>query len=356
MAQSTPRQAFPAATGAGGRRRLPDTGELAAAIRAGDRRMLARAITLVESTRSDHRAAAEALLEALLPHAGGALRIGISGTPGVGKSTFIEVLGLALTAAGRNLAVLAVDPTSARSGGSILGDKTRMEKLSRDPKAFIRPSPAGHSLGGVARRTREALLLCEAAGHDVVLVETVGIGQSETAVADMVDLFMLLLAPGGGDDLQGIKRGVMELADLIVINKADGALLPAARAARSDYRSALGLMRPRFRAWKPEVLLASALEGEGIAEIWDRVTAFRDTLEGDGSFARQRADQAVTWMWRDLTDTVVDTLRSDTDLRSRSEKLETAVRAGRTTPMAAARELLTAFLHRGSEPADSEGG
>lgn len=309
--------------------------------------MLARAITLVESTRADHRAAAEALLEELLPDAGGALRIGISGTPGVGKSTFIESLGLTLTAAGRRLAVLAVDPTSARSGGSILGDKTRMERLSREPMAFIRPSPAGHSLGGVARRTREALLLCEAAGHDVVLVETVGIGQSETAVADMVDLFLLLLAPGGGDDLQGIKRGVMELADLVVINKADGALLPAARAARSDYRSALGLMRPRFHAWKPEVLLASALAGEGIAEVWERVIAFRDALQADGSFARQRADQAVAWMWRDLTDTVVDTLRADVELRRHSERLETEVRAGRSTPMTAARTLLEAFLHRG---------
>ncbi|MFC3226979.1 methylmalonyl Co-A mutase-associated GTPase MeaB [Marinibaculum pumilum] len=343
-----------ASAASGGRpagRSLPDTESFAAAIRAGDRRMLARAITLVESTRTDHRAAAEALLEALLPDAGRALRVGISGTPGVGKSTFIEALGLHLVDSGKRLAVLAVDPTSARSGGSILGDKTRMEQLSRRPEAFIRPSPAGRSLGGVARRTREALLLCDAAGHDVVLVETVGIGQSETAVADMVDLFMLLLAPGGGDDLQGIKRGVMELADLIVINKADGDLLPAAKTAQADYRSALGLMRPRFAAWKAEVLLASALRSEGIGPVWERIEAFRQGLTDSGEFDRQRADQAVSWMWRDLTDTVVESLQADAELRAAAERREREVRDGRSTPMAAARSLLEAFLRRGPEAA-----
>ncbi len=344
----------PAPTGGprpAGRRALPDTEAFAAAIRDGDRRMLARAITLVESTRPDHREAAEALLAALLPDAGRALRVGISGTPGVGKSTFIEALGLQLVDEGQRLAVLAVDPTSRRSGGSILGDKTRMELLSRRSEAFIRPSPAGRSLGGVARRTREALLLCEAAGHDVVLVETVGIGQSETAVADMVDLFLLLLAPGGGDDLQGIKRGVMELADLVVINKADGDLLPAAKTAQADYRGALGLMRPRFAAWKPEVLLASALQAQGIDTVWQRILAFRDALQDSGAFEGQRAEQAVSWMWRDLTDTVVESLQADAALRAEAEAQEQAVRAGRATPMAAARRLLRAFLHRGPEAA-----
>src|SRR6201992_2868198 len=238
--------------------------ELAAALLAGDRRSLARAITLVESTKAADRDKAESLLSDLLPHAGKAIRLGISGAPGAGKSTFIEAFGTYLTGEGHKVAVLAVDPSSRRSGGSILGDKTRMEKLARDPHAFIRPSPAGATLGGVARRTREAMLLAEAAGFDVVLVETVGVGQSETAVADMTDLFVLLASPGGGDDLQGIKRGVMELADLLIVTKADGDLMAAANRAASDYQAALHLMRPRHLGLLPQGLKVSSVAREGV--------------------------------------------------------------------------------------------
>src|SRR5689334_4752463 len=242
---------------------MPPQSELARAVRAGDRRALARAITLVESTRADHRADAVALLDAILPATGASTRVGISGAPGAGKSTFIEALGMNLVDAGHRVAVLAVDPSSRRSGGSILGDKTRMEMLSRRSEAFIRPSPSGGTLGGVARRTREALLLCEAAGHDVVLVETVGVGQSEVAVAGMVDVFVLLLAPGAGDDLQGVKRGIVELADVVVVNKSDGDLADLARHTAGDYAHALHLVGPA------QVLLASARESMGIVEVWD---------------------------------------------------------------------------------------
>src|ERR1700743_2576743 len=242
---------------------------LAAGVAAGDRRAWARAITLVESTRHQDRAPADALLTALLPHTGGAVRIGISGAPGAGKSTFIEAFGTFLTGQGKRVAVFAIDPSSRRSGGSILGDKTRMEKLARDPDAFIRPSPAGTTLGGVARRTREAMLLAEAARFDVVLVETVGVGQSETAVSEMVDLFVLLVSPGGGDDLQGIKRGVMELADLLLVTKADGDLVPAAHRAAADYKGALHLIRPKYANMFAEVMQISSLTGAGIAQSWD---------------------------------------------------------------------------------------
>jgi LAO/AO transport system kinase len=249
--------------------RPPDPAALAAAVRAGDRRALARAITLIESSRADHRRAAEAVLEAaLVPAAGRTLRLGISGVPGVGKSTFIEALGLSILGRGHRLAVLAIDPSSRRGGGSILGDKTRMGELARSTAAFIRPSPTGGTLGGVARRTRETLLLCEAAGFDVVIVETVGIGQSETAVADMVDMFVLLMLPGGGDELQGIKKGVVELADLILVNKADGDFAAAAKRAVADYRSALRLLRPASATWRPEVLAVSALAGTNIETMW----------------------------------------------------------------------------------------
>src|SRR6202012_1540671 len=235
----------------------------------GDRRAVARAITLVESTRASDRDKAETLLAELLSHAGKAVRLGISGAPGAGKSTFIEAFGTYLTGQGHKVAVLAVDPSSRRSGGSILGDKTRMEKLARDPNAFIRPSPAGTTLGGVARRTREAMLLAEAARFDVVLVETVGVGQSETAVSEMVDLFVLLVSPGGGDDLQGIKRGVMELADLLLVTKADGDLVPAAKRAAADYQAALHLIRPKYSGIFAEVMQTSALTGAGIAQCWE---------------------------------------------------------------------------------------
>src|SRR5213595_2875351 len=241
---------------------------LAADVRAGSRRALAKAITLVESTRADHQRAAQRLLELLLPGTGRAARVGVSGVPGVGKSTFIEVFGLHLIGLGKKVAVLAVDPSSALSGGSILGDKTRMPRLAAAPEAFIRPSPAAGSLGGVTRRTREALLVCEAAGYDVVLVETVGVGQSEVKVAGMVDLFMVLVAPGAGDELQGLKRGIMELADVVVVNKADGDLAATAAHTAADYAAALHLVRPRIPPWTPQVLTCSALTGVGIPEVW----------------------------------------------------------------------------------------
>src|SRR6185295_14996716 len=271
--------------------------ELAVALQTGDRRSLARAITLVESTRLADQAASEALLSALLPRTGHAIRIGISGAPGVGKSTFIEAFGQYLTGHAKRVAVFAIDPSSRRSGGSILGDKTRMEKLSRDPNAFIRPSPAGKTLGGVARRTRESMLLAEAAGFDVVLVETVGVGQSETAVADMTDLFVLLASPGGGDDLQGIKRGVMELADLVLVTKADGDLLPAARRAVADYHAALHLMRPKHDGLAPKVMAVSSLENEGIAEAWSAMTGVHAALREGGRLDRLRREQARRWFW-----------------------------------------------------------
>ncbi len=325
-------------------RSLPDVPALAASLRLGDRRALARAITLAESTRADHRAAAETLITLLLPHTGQSLRLGITGTPGVGKSTFIEAFGRHLTQAGHKVAVLAVDPTSARSGGSILGDKTRMAELARDPAAFIRPSPSGLTLGGVARRTREAMLLAEAAGFDVILIETVGVGQSETAVADMVDLFVLLLAPGGGDELQGIKRGIMELADLVVVNKADGELAAPARRAAADYRNALRLMRPKTPHWQPRVLLASALTGTGIGEVWAAAGDFRASLEPPGEIAARRAEQARAWMWSELTETLDLRLRRHPAVAAALPELERAVAAGRVSPRAAAKSLLARFL------------
>lgn len=313
---------------------------LAAAIRVGERNALARAITLVESTRADHQRQAEELLALLLPVTGGAIRVGLSGAPGVGKSTFMEAFGQLLTGQGHKVAVLAVDPSSARTGGSILGDKTRMERLARDPRAFIRPSPSGGTLGGVARRTREAMLLTEAAGYDVVLVETVGVGQSETAVADMVDMFVLLLAPGGGDELQGIKRGIMELADLIVVNKADGDLASAAQRAASDYQAALHLMRPKSPHWTPMVLQASALQAVGLDDVWQAITAFRAALEGSGELAAHRAAQAKAWFWTEVRDGLMAVLEGDKDAMALLPELERQVMAGTQTPNAAARQLL----------------
>ncbi|MEO5680465.1 MAG: methylmalonyl Co-A mutase-associated GTPase MeaB [Acidimicrobiales bacterium] len=311
-------------------------------LRAGDRRALARAITLVESTRPEDREEAAVLLEAVLPHTGRAVRVGISGTPGVGKSTFVDALGRRLTGAGRTLAVLAVDPSSTVSGGSILGDKTRMGGLATSPHAYIRPSPAGGTLGGVARRTREALLLCEAAGFDVVLVETVGVGQSEVAVAGMVDTFVLLLAPGGGDDLQGIKRGVMELADLVVVNKADGDLLGAARQAAADHVHGLHLQRPRSAAWTPEVLLCSATSGDGVDEVWAAVERHRAALVAAGELERLRQLQARQWLWSDVTDRVVAAVRAAPGATA----AEADVAAGRVPPSVAAARLADAMLGR----------
>jgi LAO/AO transport system kinase len=316
-------------------------------ITAGDRRALAQSITLVESTRPDHRADAAALLDAVLPNTGKAVRLGVTGTPGAGKSTVIEELGGRLTAGGHRVAVLAVDPSSRRSGGSILGDKTRMERLAREPRAFIRPSPSGGSLGGVARRTREAALLCEAAGFDVIVVETVGVGQSEVAVADMVDCFCLIVAPGGGGELQGIKRGIIELADLIVVNKADGDLLPAARRAVADYRHAVHLLRPKHPGWEVPVVPASAFQGTGIDEVWATVEKLVAHLREGDTLERLRSEQSVAWMWDEIRERLVESFRHDPRVAAHWPEAEAAVRSGHLSPTSAARGLLEAH---GTEP------
>jgi LAO/AO transport system kinase len=317
------------------------------AAQAGDRRALGRAITLIESTRADHRSEARALLETALPASGGSVRIGITGTPGVGKSTFIERFGLTLIDQGLKVAVIAVDPSSRRSGGSILGDKTRMPELSRNHQAFIRPSPSAGTLGGVARRTRETLLLLEAVGYDVVIVETVGVGQSETAVAEMVDVFLLLLSPGGGDELQGIKKGVVELADIMIVNKADGDLEAAARRAAGEYRHALDLLRPSYPEWTPKVLQCSALTGKGVAEVWETIGAFRETLAPAGRIEARRAEQARAWFWQRLEEGLLEALKADSALAAKLPALEKAVMEGERSPTAAAEELLAAFLNPG---------
>jgi LAO/AO transport system kinase len=321
---------------------------LAQRVLAGDRRALARAITLIESRRPDHQEQAERLLARLLPQVrqetGEAIRLGITGTPGAGKSTFIEAFGRHLIAQGHRIAVLAVDPSSQRSGGSILGDKTRMQALAQAPEAFIRPSPAGGTLGGVARRTREAAMACEAAGYGVIVIETVGVGQSETAVADMVDCFALLLAPGGGDELQGIKRGIIELADLVLVNKADGELRPAAERARADYQAALHLLRPASPAWTPEVLTCSALHDEGIGAVWQAICRQRAALEQAGELAARRARQARRWLWAEVEAGLLDALRADPASRRLIGELEGEVEAARLLPSAAARRLVSRFL------------
>jgi LAO/AO transport system kinase len=316
--------------------------ELARQLVDGDRRALARAITLVESTRPDHRDDAEALLAEILPETGRSIRVGISGAPGAGKSTFIEAFGIHVVEQDHRVAVLAVDPSSSRSGGSILGDKTRMERLTRSPDAFVRPSPTRGTLGGVARRTREAILLCEAAGFDVVLVETVGVGQSEVQVAAMVDCFLVLIAPGAGDELQGLKRGIMELADIVVVNKADGDLAAPAKTTAADYAAALHLLRPRTPGWSPPVLLCSALEGTGIGEVWGAISGYAAQL-GD-EIAERRARQAQEWLWSEVTESLLDALRADATIARRARRLEADVASGTVTPSAAARELLQAFL------------
>jgi LAO/AO transport system kinase len=308
----------------------------------GDRRALARAITLVESTRADHRAEARELLEGVLDQTGRSLRLGISGAPGAGKSTLIEAVGVLAVEGDHQVAVLAVDPSSARSGGSILGDKTRMAELGRLPGAYIRPSPAGGTLGGVARRTREAMLLCEAAGFDVVVIETVGVGQSEVAVAELVDLFVLVAAPGGGDELQGIKRGIMELADVVVVNKADGDLAAAAQRAVSDLRKAVHLLRPKRPGWEVPVLSCSALTGDHVPEVWQELQDAHGRLRESG-LDELRGQQACAWMWSEVTDTVLDRLRSHPGVQARLAELEDDVTAGRVTPTAAAHELLERF-------------
>ena len=319
------------------------TGALADGVRAGDRRAISQAITLAESRRADHRQQARDLLDELLPATGGAVRIGLSGAPGAGKSTLVEALGLHAIDAGHRVAVLAVDPSSSRSGGSILGDKTRMTDLGRREEAYIRPSPSGGTLGGVARNTREALLVCEAAGFDVVLVETVGVGQSEVAVAHLVDLFVLVASPTGGDELQGIKRGIMELADLIFVNKADGELAAAAGRACADLRNAVHLLRPKRPGWEVEVMAGSALSGAGVPELWDAITAAHQRLRDDGALDELRAEQATAAMWDEVTDTLRDRLQSHPGVKEKLAELEAAVREGRLSPTAAAHDVLERF-------------
>jgi LAO/AO transport system kinase len=321
-----------------------EAGELAEGVRAGDRRSLARAVTLVESTRADDRERAVALLDALHGSSGAGapastVRIGISGAPGVGKSTFIEALGCHLVDEGHRVAVLAVDPSSTRSGGSILGDKTRMSELARRPEAFIRPSPSGGDLGGVAARTGEALVLCEAAGFDVVLVETVGVGQSEVAVADLVDTFVLLVSPGGGDELQGVKRGIMELADLVVITKADGDLLAAARRAEADHRHAVAFLRRRFEEWEPRVLAVSSLDGSGVPEVWLALREHHDVLAGTGTLVALRAAQAVTAFWREVERGLLARLRAG-GAAARVDEMVAEVEGGRVPAAVAAWQAL----------------
>jgi LAO/AO transport system kinase len=321
----------------------PSIDELVKAVRVGDRRALARAVTLVESTRADHREQAEALVEALLPYTGQATRLGISGPPGAGKSTFIERFGLDGLTRGHRVAVLAVDPASKRGGGAILGDKTRMTELSRAPGAFIRPSSGGEAMGGVARRTRETILLCEAAGFDTVIVETIGAGQSETTVAEMVDMFMLILPPAAGDELQGLKRGIIELADMVLINKADGELLDHANRAAADYVNALRLIRPLVAGWETPVRAVSALTGVGVDAVWDHVGRFRAVVESSGDWQRRRAEQARAALWTEIGDGLQLQFRAAPAIATRLADIEKEVMQGTRTPADGSRELLGLF-------------
>lgn len=306
----------------------------------GNRLILSKAITLIESRHPDHREKAQALIEALLPHTGEAVRLGITGVPGVGKSTFIESFGMHLIEQGRRVAVLAVDPSSQRSGGSILGDKTRMERLSAAPAAFIRPSPSGGTLGGVARMTRETMLLCEAAGFDVIIVETVGVGQSEAAVAAMVDFFLLLMITGAGDALQGIKKGILEMAHAVAINKADGENAPRAEKMRRELESALQLMLPTSAHWTPPVLTCSAATGNGLDAIWALIRAHREKLQAGGEMERLRRDQALHWMWSLIDEGLKERFMRHPEVRRQLPQMTAAVREGRTAATHAARQLL----------------
>jgi LAO/AO transport system kinase len=317
----------------------PNRAKLLCGVRAGERSIIGRAITLVESRRSDHQRAARQLVQELLPATGKAVRVGITGAPGVGKSTTIDALGSFLTGRDHKVAVLAVDPSSAVSGGSILADKTRMARLASDPNAFVRPSPASGTLGGVAARTRESMLILEAAGYDTVLVETVGTGQSETMVADMTDCFLVLMLPGAGDELQGLKKGVVELADMIAINKADGDNLKRASAAAAEYRAALHILASRSTNWSPPVVIYSALTGQGIAELWDTVLRHREQLTESGELGARRRAQQIKWMWAMLEDRMLVQLKSDPALKAKLPRIEAAVAEGRMTPALAVDEI-----------------
>jgi LAO/AO transport system kinase len=320
--------------------RAPEIEPLIDGIRAGKRAVLARAITLIESKRLDHQKAARALVQALLPDTGKAMRVGITGVPGAGKSTTIDALGSYLAARGHRVAVLAVDPSSARTGGSILADKTRMARLAADPNTFIRPSPTAGTPGGVAAKTRESLLLCEASGHDVVLVETVGAGQSETAVADMTDFFLVLMLPGAGDELQGLKKGVVELADMIAVNKADGDNVKRASLAAAEYRAALQLLTPRVPEWRPPVVTYSALTGDGLAKLWDAILDHKRRLTETGALAARRREQRVGWMWAELQDRLRGRLAADPKLRARLPQLERDVAEGVLAPELAVDDIV----------------
>lgn len=313
--------------------------DLARGIRAGDRATLARAITLIESKRADHRGEAHRLVQELLPLTGKAVRLGITGAPGAGKSTTIDALGTYLTGQGHKVAVLAVDPSSSRTGGSILGDKTRMARLAIDANAFIRPSPSSGTLGGVAAKTRETMLVCEAAGYDVILVETVGVGQSETAVADMTDFFLVLMVAGAGDELQGLKKGIVELADMIAVNKADGDNVGRARVAANDYRAALHILQPRSPTWTPPVLTYSALTGDGVPQVWAQVLAHKEKMSASGELAERRREQQVKWMWTMLEERLTARLRSDPGVRAKVRQAEAQVAAGKLAPTLAVEEI-----------------
>ena len=325
-----------------------DTASLARELRAGERRALARAITLIESTRADHRASAVGLLNELGTAAAPTLRVGISGVPGVGKSTFIDVLGCHVCDAGHRVAVLTIDPSSARSGGSILGDKTRMPQLALRDEAFIRPSPTSGALGGVGRHTRETVLICEAAGFDVVLVETVGVGQSEVSVANMTDVFLLLLLPGGGDELQGIKRGIMELADVVMINKADGDLVDTARQTAADYANAIRLLQPKYVGWQVPVEAGSALHHEGVEAVWSHIRRYAVLLRESGQFDRQRTEQAVAGLWDGVRDSLRAAIETDHRLSDTVADLEHRVRERSLPATVAAERLVAAFLSQRS--------
>ncbi|GHF54494.1 ATPase/protein kinase [Kitasatospora xanthocidica] len=324
--------------------RTIDLDSYATGVLDGSRAWIARAVTLVESTRPDHRVLAQQLLQRLLPHAGGAVRVGITGVPGVGKSTFIDSFGTMLTGLGHRVAVLAVDPTSSRTGGSILGDKTRMERLAVDPHAFVRPSPTSGTLGGVAKATRESMVVMEAAGYDVVLIETVGVGQSETAVAGMVDTFLLLSLARTGDQLQGIKKGVLELADVIAVNKADGPHERDAKAAARELAGALRLLQAPDAAWTPPVLTCSGLDNTGLDVLWERLQQHRKVLDATGALAAKRRDQQVEWTWAMVHDQLYARLHEHPEVRRLAPDLEARVRAGTLPAGLAAQHLLDAFF------------